>query len=101
MDVLVSEATDFSAALDPYYLYLHFGYLDDYFDFIEKTVREEDTVWNNADLLEYTGRHQKASGYTAHPRFLSLDEQWGVSDVWEERGPPDDCSKVDGNWVCR
>ena len=83
-----------------YFWYLDFGYLDDYFDFIEKTVREEDTAWNNADVLQFTGRYQKASGYTAHPRFLAL-EQWGVFDVWEERGPPDDCSKVDGNWVCQ
>jgi TolB-like protein/tetratricopeptide (TPR) repeat protein len=100
VDVMVSEATDFNAALIPYFWYLDFGYLDDFFDFIEKTAREEETSWNNSDALEYTGRYQKASGYTAHPRFLPLNEQWGEFDVWEERGPPDDCSKVDGNWVC-
>jgi TolB-like protein/tetratricopeptide (TPR) repeat protein len=100
VDVMVIEATDFNAALIPYFWYLNFGYLDDFFDFIEKTAREEETSWNNSDALEYTGRYHKASGYTAHPRFLPHHEQWGVFDVWEERGPPDDCEKVDGNWVC-
>jgi TolB-like protein len=101
VDVMVSEAADFNAALVPYFWYLDFGYLDDYFDLIEKTVREEDTAWNNADVLQFVGRYHKASGYTAHPRFLPLHEQWGAFDVWDERGPPDDCEKVDGNWVCQ
>ena len=100
VDVMVSEATEFNAALIPYFWYLDFGYLDDFFDFIEKTDREEATSWNNSDAHRYTGRFQKASGFTAHPRFLPLHERWGVFDVWEERGPPDDCRKVDGNWVC-
>ena len=67
---------------------------------LAKNVKEEETSWNNADVLEFSGRYKKASGYSAHPRFLPLQEEWGTFDVWEVRGPPDDCSKVDGNWVC-
>jgi hypothetical protein len=39
-------------------------------------------------------------GFTAHPKYLEVAEWMGLTDVWDRRGPPDYCSKVEGRWVC-
>ena len=40
------------------------------------------------------------SGLTAHPRLLDVAEGMGYLDLWDQRGPPDFCEKVDDQWVC-
>jgi hypothetical protein len=40
-------------------------------------------------------------GFTAHPKYLEVVESIGIMDVWEQRGPPDFCDKVGGEWVCK
>jgi hypothetical protein len=80
-------------------LYLAFGDLDAYYDVIYE-MTDVDTAWTNSDNLELTGRVFKVSGYSADSRFGPLRNQWGMLDLWDERGPPDDCEKIDGNWVC-
>jgi len=39
-------------------------------------------------------------GFTAHPKYLEAAESLGVIDIWEQRGPPDFCEKLNGQWVC-
>jgi tetratricopeptide (TPR) repeat protein len=96
---IAAGASNYLDATHAYVWYLAFGALDEYYDVIYK-MDEVDTSWTNSDFLTYIGRAYKASGYTAHPRFTPLRNRWGMLDLWEERGPPDDCSKIDGSWVC-
>jgi hypothetical protein len=30
---------------------------------------------------------------------LSITERW--VELWDQRGPPDMCEKLDGQWVCK
>jgi TolB-like protein len=99
VSAMAASANDYVEATHAYVWYLAFGALDEYYDVIYE-MDEVDTAWTNSDVLTYIGRAYKASGYTAHPRFTPLRNRWGMLDLWEERGPPDDCSKIDGNWVC-
>ena len=96
---MVDTAPSYWEATFAYAWYLAFGYVDDHYDVIY-AMNDIDTSWSNSDFLEFTGRISKASGYTAHPRFTPLRNKWGMLDLWDERGPPDDCSKVDDQWVC-
>ena len=41
------------------------------------------------------------SGFTAHPRYVEMATVYGLAAVWDRRGPPDHCNKIDGNWTCR
>ena len=96
---LVASASNHYEATYANIWYLVFDVLDDYYDVIYK-MDEVGTSWTNSDMLTYMGRAFKSSGYTEDPRFTPLRNRWGMLDLWEERGPPDDCEKVDGNWVC-
>ena len=96
---MIDEATNFSEATYPYFWYLAFGHLDEVFDVVYE-MRDIDTAWTNIEVLEHSARILKASGYAAHPRFIPLQELSGMPDVWDRRGPPDDCNKVDGKWAC-
>jgi hypothetical protein len=40
------------------------------------------------------------TGFTARPQYVELANRMGLVDIWEQRGPPDFCSKADGRWVC-
>ena len=96
---IVKKSDYLGATINAYTLYLAFGDLDAYYDVIYE-MTDVDTAWTNSDNLELTGRVFKISGYSADPRFGPLRNKWGMLDLWEERGPPDDCSKVGGNWLC-
>ena len=39
-------------------------------------------------------------GFTAHPGYLEIAEIMGFFHIWEQRGPPDFCDEVGGEWVC-
>jgi len=79
--------------------YLWFGFLDRYFELIF-ALGPSGSVWSNADMLVYAGMANPWSGFTAHPRFLELAEEFCLIDLWEKRGPPDFCEKLGGQWVC-
>jgi TolB-like protein len=96
---LAASASNHYDAINANIWYLAFDALDDYYDVIYK-MNEVDTSWTNSDMLAYVGRAFKSSGYTEDPRFTPLRNRWGMLDLWDERGPPDDCEKVDDNWVC-
>jgi hypothetical protein len=55
---------------------------------------------NDAERLIQVGTQNRRLGFTAHPKYLEVAEATGIMDVWEQRGPPDFCEKVDGQWVC-
>jgi TolB-like protein len=38
--------------------------------------------------------------FTADPRYLEVAKAGGLIEIWEQRGPPDHCEKLDGQWVC-
>ena len=96
---LAANANNNSDAIYANIWYLAFDALDDYYDVIYK-MDEVGTSWTNSDMLAYMGRAFKSSGYTEDPRFTPLLNRWGMLDLWDERGPPDDCEKVDDKWVC-
>ena len=79
--------------------YLYFGFFDRYFELI-LDLDLTDTTWSDADYIVYLGTAYRRLGFTAHPRYLEVAERMGLINVWEQRGPPDFCEKIDGQWVC-
>ncbi len=79
--------------------YLHIGFLERYFEIILDLDRS-DSRWPDAEALVYDGTIFRRLGFTAHPKYLEVAESLGIVDVWEQRGAPDFCEKVDGQWVC-
>jgi len=96
---MIEGATDFWGSTAPYAWYLAFGNLDAFYDVVIE-MNDIESSWANSQQIEYIGRYIKVAGYAADPRFIELHRRWGMLDLWDERGPPDDCSKIDGNWVC-
>jgi TolB-like protein len=82
------------------FLYLGFGYLDDYWREIEETTAKSSVSWSDADSLEHLCRVLAATGCAVHPAAIPYAKQQGMTDLWDQRGPPDRCSKIDGEWVC-
>jgi hypothetical protein len=39
-------------------------------------------------------------GLTAHPRYIEFAEAYALVELWDQRGPPDYCKKLEGQWVC-
>ena len=90
-------ARDIQFSLTQFYLY--FGYLDRYFE----VISDHDLTgasWSDAEGLILFGTIYRRVGFTAHPKFLEVAESMGIIDIWEQRGPPDFCSKSSGKWVC-
>ncbi len=79
--------------------YLFFGFLDRYFELI-LDLDLTDSAWSGADILVWMGTIFRRLGFTAHPKYLAVTKSIGITDVWEQRGPPDFCVKVGGEWVC-
>ena len=79
--------------------YLHFGFLDRYFELIRATDPTRST-WTFADNYIWAGTLLRRLGFTAHPEYLEVVESIGIIDIWEQRGPPDFCEKISGQWVC-
>jgi TolB-like protein/DNA-binding winged helix-turn-helix (wHTH) protein len=80
-------------------LYLYFGYLDRYFELVLAT-EPVDTTWHPAGAHLWQSAIFRRLGSTEHAKYIEFVESMGVIDIWEQRGPPDFCDKVDGEWVC-
>jgi len=78
---------------------LHLGFLDRYFELILAFEPTAETR-SDAENLVFTGIMYRRLGFTAHPKYLEVVEAMGIIKIWEKRGPPDFCDKVDGQWVC-
>jgi len=96
----VPNAADFNEANFNYVWYLAFGHMDDYWRVIEDYASQTDSAWTNADMLEQAGMAYPQSGYVQHPKYISYGNMWGLAELWEKRGPPDMCSKINGRWTC-
>ncbi len=79
--------------------YLAFGFFDRYYEEIF-AAGPNDRKWSDADVQVWQGTVFRRLGFTAHPRYLKAAEMLGMFDVWEQRGPPDFCEKVGGEWMC-
>ena len=91
------EAYGWQMFLDRWYLYL--GFLDRYFELI-LDLDPTDSTWTDADDPVQVGTVYRRFAFTTHPKYLDVAESMGIIDIWEQRGPPDFCEKVDGQWVC-
>ena len=90
-------ADDIQRNLGFWYLYL--GHVDRYFEIILDLDLTNNT-WTEADDYVVAGVAKPEIGFRAHPKFLEVADALGITDVWEQRGSPDFCQKVDGQWVC-
>jgi TolB-like protein/uncharacterized tellurite resistance protein B-like protein len=79
--------------------YLYHGFLDRYFELILDLDRTE-SISTDADNPVQAGTVYRRFAFTTHPKYLDVVESMGIIDIWEQRGPPDFCEKVDGQWVC-
>jgi TolB-like protein/DNA-binding winged helix-turn-helix (wHTH) protein/Flp pilus assembly protein TadD len=79
--------------------YLFFGFPDRYFELILATDLSNST-WTESEELIHVGTMYRRLGFTAHPMYLEVVKSLDFIGLWEQRGPPDFCEKVDGQWVC-
>ena len=79
--------------------YLLFGFQDRHFELIFD-LDPIDSGWTDADVPLHDGSVFRRLGFMAHPKYLDVVASIGIVDLWEQRGPPDFCEKVDGNWIC-
>jgi len=92
------ESTDYwRGFLEDMYLFL--GFLDGYYEIIFSYGPNEQ-VQTMADVHVWVGSVFRGTGFTSHPRYLEVAELLGITDIWEQLGPPDFCEKVDTQWVC-
>jgi len=82
-----------------YNSYLTHGFLDRYFELIFDFDLSPG-IWFDASLLIFNGMIDRGLGFTADPRFLEIAKAIGHIDLWDQRGAPDFCEKLDGQWVC-
>ena len=85
------------ATLEEYYLYL--GFLDRYYDRIF-SFGPNNQAQTDADIDVWLGTVFRRTGFTAHPWYLEVAGLLGIPEIWEQRGPPDFCEKVESQWVC-
>jgi tetratricopeptide (TPR) repeat protein len=80
-------------------LYLYLGFLDRYYEtlFAHNPNRKHQT---SADVDVWQGTVFRQTGFTADPRYLEVAGLLGIPEIWEQRGPPDFCKKVESQWVC-
>ncbi|MBW2714865.1 MAG: hypothetical protein JRD03_02245, partial [Deltaproteobacteria bacterium] len=93
------EEVAFEAVRVLHGFYLNFGFVDRYFEILF-SFDLRPSVWSEADRMAAEGLRDRESGFTKHPRFLEVAEANGLLILWERRGPPDFCEKLDGQWVC-
>ena len=97
---VANTANYFSDVNAAYFWYLAFGHVDDYWQQIEDYEAQTDSAWTMADELEIRGTAFPSLGYTRHPQYVTNGIKWGLTELWDERGPPDMCNKSTGQWVC-
>lgn len=100
VDARVAKARNYEEQYSPYYWYLYFGYLDEYWRVITALVEQSNSPWDGTGNMEHMGRVLRSSGFAAHPAYIPYAKRWGVTELWDTRGKPDTCSKDSGEWVC-
>jgi tetratricopeptide (TPR) repeat protein len=79
--------------------YLAFRFLDRFFERLFE-IGLTGVEWSPAELLVSNATILRQSGFTADPRYLEWAEADGLFELWDERGAPDHCEKLDGQWAC-
>jgi TolB-like protein len=79
--------------------YLAFKFLDRFFEIIFE-IGIHGAEWTPMDVLMTDATFFRQSGFTAHPRYLEVAESLDFFELWDERGAPDHCKKLDGQWAC-
>jgi len=79
--------------------YLAFKYLDRFFEKIFE-IGIYDDEWTSAEVPMMEATIYRQPGFTAHPRYLEVAEAQGFFELWDERGAPDHCKKLAGQWAC-
>ena len=79
--------------------YLQLGFLDRFYEtiFAYGPNSQGQTM---ADVNFFGGMVLGQAGFTAHSRYLEVAGLLGIPEIWEQRGPPDFCEKIDSQWVC-
>lgn len=96
----VAKATTIEERIWQYVWYLAFGILDPYYQVIEVSVAAGDGEWHDADNLQNAGAMYPSTGYFRHPGYLKVGKMQGLIELWDTRGKPDMCDKIDGEWAC-
>ena len=76
--------------------YLAFGYVDELWRKIDEIEASSESAWSPADYLIETALTFPLSGFRRRPNYITPDK----IELWEERGAPDTCSKIDDEWTC-
>jgi hypothetical protein len=79
--------------------YLQLGFLDRFYEtiFAHGPNSESQT---DADVSYWGGMILGKSEFTSHPRFLEVAGLLGITEIWDQRGPPDFCEKQNEEWIC-
>jgi TolB-like protein len=98
---LMPEARSFEMRFILIRLYLSLGFLDRYYELIDE-LGTTTSEWNDVEELIFGATIKRQSGFTTHPRYLEVAEKYayGMVSLWDQRGPPDHCEKLDGQWAC-
>ncbi len=79
--------------------YLAFDHLDLYIEAID-SYGPPSTYWSDVEVLETFGVYVPVTGYRMTQHYLDRAAASSLMDLWENRGPPDHCTKDSGEWVC-
>jgi TolB-like protein len=96
----VANASNIDELRVPYYWYILFGFLDEFYLGIDTLSGGIARGWTNADTLESAAMVFRSTGYAQHPAYLPRAKKTSMTELWDARGAPDHCSKVEGEWVC-
>jgi TolB-like protein len=88
--------TNPAAAAYEYQWYQAFGYMEEFWAKIEELQAASESSWSSGDDLIILGLVWPQSGFRRDKRFVTQKK----IDLWEERGAPDTCSKIDDEWAC-
>ena len=87
---------DVTASWDIYSWYIYLGYLDDVWSVIESEAEVATSTWRNTDGIRFQGIIFPAAGFRQHPKFVTPE----LVELWDSRGAPDMCDKIDDKFIC-
>ena len=82
------------------FLFVPLGMIDEAYEYFERLGALQ-PAQTNAEYAIEDSTILIGSGFTSHPRYVEMATAYGLASVWDRRGAPDHCEKIDGNWSCR
>ena len=80
-----------------YLWYLPFGYTDQLWDKIREIDETSESAWSSAEDMISAAISFPQTGFRRHPNYVTDDK----SELWDYRGAPDTCNKVNSTWICQ